>query len=148
MKWKDGYERVSGKDEKRNGRYQFQVAVAKFAWRNPLCTPSTCSAWIRTGSRQNRKEVCSTSTPRGPPVCQSLNKSESSLSRVRFAPSGNVKPQFRSNSILFNSLTLFQMWQDQGVLRVDDIVTCISVAREQLGKQVPAKKNSWPRIGK
>jgi hypothetical protein len=28
------------------------------------------------------------------------------------------------------------------------IVTCISVAREQLGKHVPAKKNSWPTIGK
>jgi hypothetical protein len=30
----------------------------------------------------------------------------------------------------------------------DDIVTCISIAREQLGKHVPAKKNSWPTIGK
>jgi hypothetical protein len=28
------------------------------------------------------------------------------------------------------------------------IVTCISVAREQLGKYVAAKKNSWPTIGK
>jgi hypothetical protein len=31
---------------------------------------------------------------------------------------------------------------------VDNIVTCISVAREQLGKHVPAKTNSWPTIGK
>jgi hypothetical protein len=29
-----------------------------------------------------------------------------------------------------------------------DIVTCISVAREQLGTYVPPKKNSWPTIGK
>jgi hypothetical protein len=28
------------------------------------------------------------------------------------------------------------------------IVTCICVAREQLGKHVPAKKNSWPTTGK
>jgi hypothetical protein len=28
------------------------------------------------------------------------------------------------------------------------IVTCISVAREQLGKHLPAKKNCWPTIGK
>jgi hypothetical protein len=28
------------------------------------------------------------------------------------------------------------------------IVTCISVAREQLGKQVQPKKHSWPVIGK
>jgi hypothetical protein len=33
-------------------------------------------------------------------------------------------------------------------LRSKYIVTCISVAREQLGKHVPAKKNSWPTIGK
>jgi hypothetical protein len=30
----------------------------------------------------------------------------------------------------------------------NDIVTCISVAREQLGKHVPAKTNTWPTIGK
>jgi hypothetical protein len=29
-----------------------------------------------------------------------------------------------------------------------NIVTCISFAREQLGKHVPAKKNSWPKIDK
>jgi hypothetical protein len=28
------------------------------------------------------------------------------------------------------------------------IVTCISVAREELGKHVPEKKNSWPTRGK
>jgi hypothetical protein len=28
-----------------------------------------------------------------------------------------------------------------------DSVTCISVVREQLGKHVPTKKNSWPTIG-
>jgi hypothetical protein len=28
------------------------------------------------------------------------------------------------------------------------IVTFISVAREQLGKHIPVKKNSWPAIGK
>jgi hypothetical protein len=27
-------------------------------------------------------------------------------------------------------------------------VTCISIAREQLGKHIPAKKNSWQTIGK
>jgi hypothetical protein len=31
---------------------------------------------------------------------------------------------------------------------VKTIVTCISVTREQLGKHVPVKKNSWPTIGK
>jgi hypothetical protein len=30
----------------------------------------------------------------------------------------------------------------------NNIVTSISVAREQLGKHVPAKKNSWSTIGK
>jgi hypothetical protein len=29
-----------------------------------------------------------------------------------------------------------------------DTVIYISVARKQLGKHVPAKKNSWPTIGK
>jgi hypothetical protein len=28
------------------------------------------------------------------------------------------------------------------------IVTCISVAREQQGKHIAAKKNSWPKTGK
>jgi hypothetical protein len=30
----------------------------------------------------------------------------------------------------------------------ENIVTCISIAREQLGKHLPAKKNSWLTIGK
>jgi hypothetical protein len=29
-----------------------------------------------------------------------------------------------------------------------NIVISVSVAREQVGKHVPAKKNSWPTIGK
>jgi hypothetical protein len=29
-----------------------------------------------------------------------------------------------------------------------NIITCMSVAREQLGKHVPERKNSWPTTGK
>jgi hypothetical protein len=31
---------------------------------------------------------------------------------------------------------------------INNTVTYISIAREQLGKHVPVKKNSWPTIGK
>jgi hypothetical protein len=34
------------------------------------------------------------------------------------------------------------------VLYVRTVVTCVSVAKEQLGKHVSAKKNSWPTLGK
>jgi hypothetical protein len=79
MRWKNIYEWVSGKDEKRSDRYHFQVAVATFAWRNPLCTFLFFSAGIRSGSLQNMKQVCSTSSPQDPAACQSLNNSESSI---------------------------------------------------------------------
>jgi hypothetical protein len=42
-------------------------------------------------------------------------------------------------------------WTTQGYMpdeRILHTVTCIAVAREQLGKHVPAKKKSWPTTGK
>jgi hypothetical protein len=60
--------------------------------------------------------------------------------------SDGIKKTLLLFAVIFNN-TFYQMGELFYVDR-ENIVTCISVAREQLAKHVPAKKNSWPAIGK
>jgi hypothetical protein len=64
---------------------------------------------------------------------------------VMYAIPTDLRVKCSLHSCLF---TMHQVVSHTCQMNRENIVTCISVARKQLGKHVPVKKNSWPTTRK